>query len=914
MFRHLRQWFIKAWHRFLGLFRKPQPTNSPTPQFTDADYEKLFFQLLKVVNSGMMGEQEALWCVESLKQPSSEAEWVQWLGRFGDRLLASDAPNRELAEKMVKLGEVNGGQLTEMAGNIGRELLSRCAEEGPVALEISSDAIALFYRGVDQHLADDFNGALASYEKAIDIEPKFHLAWHNKGAVLTDLGRYEEALASYQKAIEIEPKFHNAWNGKGVVLSDLGRYEEALASYQKAIEIEPKFHHAWNGKGRVLSDLGQNEEALASYEKAIKIEPNYHPAWNGKGCVLSDWGRYEEAIIAFNRALQLTNNQDWQAWANWGVAIIKSQRYDAAIENWDEGLQNIPANELEGRARLHQCKGNAHYEYARFQLNRYPYLNKARNSYIDALKTLSNCQNDILGEILSQPCPPHLIPLYLEILQKLAKVCKALGNQKEFEYCALGNQKEFEYCLNIGDQLLEELLKTQSNEQKIRLSRKYASFNQLRVLLYAQSPKPEEKKLALKLSQQRKNLCLRWMQKGWVEMETPELTIPPGVALLDWHYSDAGIVVFILRNDEPLKVCILTSQIPQILDNSADRLVGEFEEWMKQWQENYEKQRGKKEDQTETQEWQNAMVEELEKLRKILQIDDQILRHLRGIDHLILIPHRHLHLLPLEYFFQNQKFTISRLPSLQMGIDLENSPNSAKHLLNVQSPSPLLFAELESNVIAHFYQNNLTFIPSKKATLENVINNLQTNIGIFHFTGHAGHDFNNPKNSALNLKQKPHFTLEEIFKLDFSQYFIISLSACETGLTSKPNLIDEYVGLVSGFLSSKASYVLSTLWQVQELSAALIMIEFYREINKDNPPIIALKNAQNWLRTVTLEKLAQWCEELASEIGEDNDSYDTLIAQANQAKQQIAIMGKDDTPYKHPYHWAGVIITGKINL
>ena len=868
MFLHLRQWFIKVWHRFLGLFRKPQTINPPAPQLTDADYKELFSQLLTVVNFGM-GEREVLRCLESLKQRSSEAEWVQWLGRFGDRLLASDAANRELAEKMVKLGEVNGGQLTEMAGNIGRELLSRCGEEGPVNVDVCEDAKAWVNHGVDQYEAGDLKGALASYQEAIEIEPKDHLPWSNKG----------------------------------LILRELGRYEEALTSLKEAIEIEPKSHYAWNNKGNVLRDLGSYEEALESYDEAIKIEPKYHTAWNGKGGVLVDLGRYEEAIISFNRALELTNNQYWGVWVNRGVAIIKSQRYDAAIENWDEGLQNIPANELEGRAILHQCKGNAHYNHARFQLNRDPYLNKARNSYIDALKTLSNCHNDILGKILDQPCPPHLLPLYLEILQKLAKVCKALGNQKEFEK-----------CLTIGDQLLEELLKTKSNEQKIILSNKYASFNQLRVLLYAQSPEPEEQQQALNLAEKRKNLCLRWMRDGWVETETPAPSLPTDCAAVYWYYTEAGIVVFILRNDRPLKICILTSQIPQILDNSADRLVGEFEEWMKQWQANYEKQRGKKEDQTESREWQNAMVEELGKLRKILQIDEQILPYLTAIQHLILIPHRHLHLLPLEYFFQNQEFTISRLPSLQMGIDLENSPNSANHLLNVQSPSPLLFAELESNIIAHFYQNNLTFIPSKKATLENVINNLQTNTGIFHFTGHAGHDFNNPKNSALNLKQKPHFTLEEIFKLDFSQYFLISLSACETGLTSKPNLIDEYVGLVSGFLSSKASYVLSTLWQVQELSAALIMIEFYREINKDNPPIIALKNAQTWLRTVTLEKLAQWCEELASEIGEDNDSYDTLIAQANQAKQQIAIMGKDYTPYNHPYHWAGVIITGKINL
>jgi len=43
------------------------------------------------------------------------------------------------------------------------------------------------------------------------------------GFALSDLGRNEEALASYRKALSIDPNFTYAHNGMGNALSDLVR-------------------------------------------------------------------------------------------------------------------------------------------------------------------------------------------------------------------------------------------------------------------------------------------------------------------------------------------------------------------------------------------------------------------------------------------------------------------------------------------------------------------------------------------------------------------------------------------------------------------------------------------------------------------------------------------------------------------
>ena len=62
----------------------------------------------------------------------------------------------------------------------------------------------------------------------------------NKGNALSALGRKEEAIACYDRALEIEPRYAHAWNNKGIALSALGRKEEAIACYDRALEIDPR--------------------------------------------------------------------------------------------------------------------------------------------------------------------------------------------------------------------------------------------------------------------------------------------------------------------------------------------------------------------------------------------------------------------------------------------------------------------------------------------------------------------------------------------------------------------------------------------------------------------------------------------------------------------------------------------------
>ena len=70
---------------------------------------------------------------------------------------------------------------------------------------------------------------MASFNRALVMEPEYAKAWYNRGIALGNLGRHEESLAAYERAVVLKPACCEAWNNRGVALAVLSRDEEALA-------------------------------------------------------------------------------------------------------------------------------------------------------------------------------------------------------------------------------------------------------------------------------------------------------------------------------------------------------------------------------------------------------------------------------------------------------------------------------------------------------------------------------------------------------------------------------------------------------------------------------------------------------------------------------------------------------------
>ena len=158
--------------------------------------------------------------------------------------------------------------------------------------------------------------AMVCFDRAIEIDSVFAVAWSNKGRILSQYKRFDEAIECYDKAIQVfRPKnfvsgLDNIWVNKGVAMGDAGKYSESLECFDKAIEINARNVLAWTVKGINLSILRRHDEALLCLDECIRINPTDSTMWDNKGNILNAIGRYEKAIECYDKSLSLNPNNE----------------------------------------------------------------------------------------------------------------------------------------------------------------------------------------------------------------------------------------------------------------------------------------------------------------------------------------------------------------------------------------------------------------------------------------------------------------------------------------------------------------------------------------------------------------------------------------------------------------------------
>lgn len=148
-------------------------------------------------------------------------------------------------------------------------------------------------------------------------------------------GRYEEAIASHNKAIQIESDNPRAWFGKGAALTKLQQYDEAIAAYDRATQLKPEFSEAKYGRGAVLTKLQQYDDAIAAYDRVIEIKPDFYLAWVGKARCYALQDNADLALLNLEKAIYL-NADKCKETAKTDASFDKireDERFQALIEH-----------------------------------------------------------------------------------------------------------------------------------------------------------------------------------------------------------------------------------------------------------------------------------------------------------------------------------------------------------------------------------------------------------------------------------------------------------------------------------------------------------------------------------------------------------------------------------------------------
>ena len=125
-----------------------------------------------------------------------------------------------------------------------------------------------FYRNSEYVFAADM------FSDAIARNPRSAAAWNNRAAARLRLGDLNGAIADYNKAIELAPNDAEIYYNRGNGLVAAGQYQEAIADYTRAITLNPNSAKAIYNRGTAYAMLGQRDAAQADWSRAIALEPD----------------------------------------------------------------------------------------------------------------------------------------------------------------------------------------------------------------------------------------------------------------------------------------------------------------------------------------------------------------------------------------------------------------------------------------------------------------------------------------------------------------------------------------------------------------------------------------------------------------------------------------------------------------
>ncbi len=156
----------------------------------------------------------------------------------------------------------------EQIDNMEIEVMLRYAQQ---QLRIDpNDPYALSVLSYYQYLAEDYEGALQTYNRFVELYPQDPAGYNNMALVYKRLGDYDREQGLYHVALALQPNDDTALNNLAVNLAHKGQIQEALEIMERLETLLPDDPYADLHRAKIYAAAGDQDQALALLEKALE--------------------------------------------------------------------------------------------------------------------------------------------------------------------------------------------------------------------------------------------------------------------------------------------------------------------------------------------------------------------------------------------------------------------------------------------------------------------------------------------------------------------------------------------------------------------------------------------------------------------------------------------------------------------
>ena len=183
---------------------------------------------------------------------------------------------------------------------------------------------------------DQIDKAIICLTNIILYLPNSATNYNTRGTLYEKINQFEKALADYNKAIELEPK-ESTWLFNRALLFQnyLEKYDNALSDYIRVIEMNPKDSNAYNNVALLYkNNIKNNEKALEYFNKNIELAPTEPLGYSNRGDFYqSELNQFDKALEDCNKAIEMDpNNSDW--------LLNRALLYQDKLEQFDKALSD----------------------------------------------------------------------------------------------------------------------------------------------------------------------------------------------------------------------------------------------------------------------------------------------------------------------------------------------------------------------------------------------------------------------------------------------------------------------------------------------------------------------------------------------------------------------------------------------
>lgn len=219
----------------------------------------------------------------------------------------------------------------------------RATDEELAALMAKTPASADDYieRGDRLYDRNEYDRAIAEFDKAIELAPGSAGAYADRGNAYLYSGKTALAAVDYGKALQLNARDAVAIRGDGIIHERSSEYQQAVECYSRALDINQNDEFALEHRAMAYASMREGDKALADYDQLLRMEPDRARSIRlARAEILARLGEGDGLLVEADQLAAL--NPDEVAYRVRGFALLMLKRNDDARKAFDRSIAIKP--------------------------------------------------------------------------------------------------------------------------------------------------------------------------------------------------------------------------------------------------------------------------------------------------------------------------------------------------------------------------------------------------------------------------------------------------------------------------------------------------------------------------------------------------------------------------------------------